>query len=366
MAWLTHRAVSGVLVSLGILLSVVSCAQDDQTGAAETAYQLRMDGKLDEGVKILEEALEKDPDYAAGHFELSRSKVHMALGKPRQIEGLLDEAQLSIDRAITLKADNAAYAYYAGNLGFLRAFLGLQTGRPDAGETVVHCCEAFEAALRLEPEYPEAMLHLIEIYGLLPEEVGGDSAKARSYLAEAEQIDKVHATKARSVLGEVGVEEWSAMLNLHPGRADVLAELGRAYLYEEDWEKAGEFFEDAVKLDPRQADLFLDLGRYHIMHLMRLSRSEDQGSMPTHLAGAEEAIGRYLELDHPAPLEAYALSMLARVKHGAGEEQESIRLKEEAEALDPYHSRATGGPSQVLFAPVGQIVHDHRYLMRPF
>lgn len=41
-------------------------------------------------------------------------------------------------------------------------------------------------------------------------------------------------------------------------------------------------------------------------------------------------------------------------------------LFKEAEALDPYFSKATGSPSPDLFIRPDEISHNHRYLFRPF
>ena len=77
MTWLSISRPSVALVCAVCILSSVSCAPTTtEPGAAEIAYELRMNGKLEEAKQVLEDALAEDPDYAAGHYELSRLKCH--------------------------------------------------------------------------------------------------------------------------------------------------------------------------------------------------------------------------------------------------------------------------------------------------
>ncbi len=367
MIWRAISKLSGALVCAACVLSSLSCSPASEPGAAEAAYELRMSGKLSEARQLLVDALARDPNYAAGHYELARIMLHAALGDhPRKLDSLLVAAQQSIDRAVAHDSSSAIYPFFAGHVGFMRAYLAMNLGEADAAERVASSCDAFATALRLKPDYREARLHLVELYGLLPAEMGGDRSKAEAYMAELAEMDEVYGMKAQSVLGEVGVADWSALREQHPGNTEVLEELGKAYLWEGDLAAAGECFNEAVAIDSNEVILFLDLGRYHLIHMMEILMSEDQEGLQPHLAAAEAAMLRYLETEHPAPMKAYALRMLSKVKHGPGEKEERNRLKEEAKALDPYHSRATGSPGPVLFTPPGEIAHDHRYMMRPF
>jgi len=359
----------GTMLCVAGILSAVSCTTTTEPGPAEAAFKLRMNGKLDDAVRILEEALAQNPDDAASHFELSRAKCHASLGNTRQIAELVTEAQQSLDRALAQDTTNTVYAFYAGQFRLFSALLAMNMGEANAVEQVKGSCDAFATALRLKPDYHEAMLYLIEIYGSLPAEMGGDRSRAEAYMSDLETLDEIFGLKARSVLEEVGVAEWQALHEKHPDHTDVLEELGKAHLRAGAVTEAGTCFDAAVAIDSSMVALYLDLGRYHLVWTMENMTAEDQAtqdSLQIHLAAAEAAMRRYLETDHSNPMQAYALRMLAHVKHGAGEEGERDRLKAEAKALDPYLSRATGSPSSVLFTPPGEIVHDHGYLFRPF
>ncbi|MBU1699541.1 MAG: hypothetical protein KJ970_13445 [Candidatus Eisenbacteria bacterium] len=353
------------VLALVVIMSVDALGSNP-VGVAESAYELRMNGKLDEAKKILDDAVAANPGYAAGHFELARVKLHMALGNPREIAALLAEAQQSIDRAIEIDPDNVIYSYFAGKVAFARAYMAMAMEEPDAKIKAARCCEAFETAVRLKPDYYEAMLHLVELYGDPPEGFGGDRSKAEAYQSKLAKKDEIFGVKARSVLENVSVADWTSLRDKYPGNTDIIEELGKAYLRENNLVEAGKCFEEAVKIDPREAILFMDLGRYHIFNVIQAMESEDKKSVETDLAAAEKAIQRYLEFEHPAPIRAYALEMLAKVKRGRGEQDKVDKLRKEAQALDPYYSKATGCPPLALFTPPETIFQDHRYLARPF
>jgi hypothetical protein len=54
--------------------------------AATEAYKLRMKGEVDQARTLLEETLSERPDDAAAHYELARTRMHMALGDPKNLE----------------------------------------------------------------------------------------------------------------------------------------------------------------------------------------------------------------------------------------------------------------------------------------
>ncbi|MFC1572065.1 tetratricopeptide repeat protein [Candidatus Eisenbacteria bacterium] len=369
MTWRVISTTAGALVCAASILFLVSCAPTEtEPGAAEVAHELRMNGKLGEAKQVLEDALAQDLDYAAGHYELSRLKVHAAMANSRQIEALMNEAQQSIDQAVEHDSSSAIYPFFGGYVGFMRAFIALNLGEPGAAEKVVHTCESFAAALRVEPNYREAKLHLVELYGLLPEEMGGDRSKAEAYMSELAAEDEIFGMKARSVLEEVGVEDWKPLREKYPRSTNILEELGKAYLWAGDAAEAGKCFAEAVEIDSSKVVLYLDLGRYHTMRAMdrETKDEESQELQQSHLAAAEAAVRRYLEIDPPAPLKAYALRMLEYVKRTTGEQDEAEKLKAEAKALDPHHTRASTRPSNALFTPPGTLFRDHGYMMRPF
>ncbi len=97
-----------------------------------------------------------------------------------------------------------------------------------------------------------------------------------------------------------------------------------------------------------------------------MTARRDEGLKDTALPLAEEAINRYLDSEPILPLKAYALGLLAGIKWGLGDSEGAEELIEEAEAIDPHFSRASGVPPLVLFAEPDEISHYHAYFSRPF
>jgi hypothetical protein len=57
---------------------------------------------------------------------------------------------------------------------------------------------------------------------------------------------------------------------------------------------------------------------------------------------------------------------LANIDFRVGENEKGNKLLEEANNLGPYYSKAFAIPSQILFDPPNEIIHDHVYFSRSF
>jgi tetratricopeptide (TPR) repeat protein len=345
-------------------LGLASCTQTESDGIVQQAYELRINGKADEARALLEQATSDDPDNALAHYELARTKFQIALGEPQQLLDNLGDIQQSIERAVEHEPDNVTYRFFAGRIAFFQAYISLNMNPVGAKDDVAKACSTYESVLELDPDYREASLYLVELYATVPEDMGGDVSKAEGYAAQLEGMDEIFGAKARSLLlpDEVDrVDYWQRVLDAHPGNADVLVELGRESLFRGEGEDGARYFEEAVSVDPERSILFLDLARYHAMTVMR-----DEGLKDTALPAAEQAITRYLDSDPILPLRAFALALLANVKHGMGDVQRAAQLAEEANTADPFFSKAFGVPTPDLFVPPGEVSHNRRYLFRPF
>jgi len=334
-------ALAGAIATASLGLG--SCTQTESDGIVQQAYELRINGKANEARALLDQATTDDPDNALAHYELARTKFQIALGEPQQLLDNLGDIQQSIERAVEHEPDDVTYRFFAD---------------------VAKMCSSYQSVLELQPDYREASLYLVELYATVPEDMGGDVSKAEGYAAQLEGIDEIFGAKARSLLlpDEADrVDYWQRVLDAHPGNADVLVELGRAYLFRGEGEDGARYFEEAVSVDAEKSILFLDLARYHAMTVMR-----DEGLKDTALPAAEQAITRYLDSDPILPMRAFALGLLANIKSGMGDVQRAAQLVEEANTTDPFFSKAFGVPSPDLFVPPGEVSHNHRYLLRPF
>jgi tetratricopeptide (TPR) repeat protein len=336
--------------------------------AARDGWQLRMQGKVDDARALLEKAIQDNPSNAAAHYELARTKVHMALGDPRdpkRAEEKFGEAQQSIARARENDPNNVIYPFFEGHIALLQAYPSWMQNRPDTKEKMGRVCEAFESALKLKPDYRQARLYLVEIYGTLPADQGGDKSKAEKYAAQLAGMDAVYGAKARSVLlGEANnIDYWQSVLKKQEGNADVLEELGKAYLRADKVEDAISCFKKAVKISPEKSLLFLDLSIHHTWSAMRAGNGSELFRQA--VASGEAAVTRYLDTKPALPMRAYALGVQYKYLAHSGRKEQADELLKQAKALDPYFSKATGAPSPDLFTPPDEISHYHRYLFRP-
>ncbi|MCK5173206.1 MAG: tetratricopeptide repeat protein, partial [Planctomycetes bacterium] len=73
MNW-SQRKLGMVLIGVVCLSSIV-CGKNPPAKSQDVAvdaFKLRMKGKVDEATTLLEQAISKDPDNAAAHYELAR------------------------------------------------------------------------------------------------------------------------------------------------------------------------------------------------------------------------------------------------------------------------------------------------------
>lgn len=342
------------IASFGLL----SCKGPEVDKAVMEAYELRMNGKADKAEAILEQIISDEPDIALAHYELARTKLHIGLSTLE--ESAMEEVQQSIDKAIENDPDNVIYSFFAGNTALTSAYGAAKSEQPDVKEKFAKLCSIYESVLKLKPDYHEAMLDLVQIYGILPEEMGGDRSKAEEYVKKLEEMDEIFGAKARAILlpeeaDHVGY--WQKVLEKHEGNAEVLRELGRTYLFKGQVEDGAKCFEEAVRINPGQNILFLDLARYH-GGKGRSNRNLSETAWPL----AEKAFKRYLDSEPIPPLKAFALYHLSALKSWMGDQEGADELLEEAKSIDPYHSKVTGVPTPDLWVPLGKISHNNRYL----
>ncbi len=340
-----------------------------EPGAAMKAFNLRMAGKVDQAKEFLEKALAENPKDAAAHYELARIQLHRALGNMSNLERDFGNAQQSIEKAVKNDPDNVIYPFFAGQIGFYQAYLSAMTeDQHGTKENLARSIGAFESALKSKPDYHQAMLYIVELYSRYPEEAGGDKSKAEQYAKQLEALDEVFGAKARSILlsEEVDrVDYWQKFLKINEGNADVIEELGKAYLRANKVDDAVSCFEKAIAIDPEKAFLFLDLSIYHTFRGM--GAGDDSELFQISVRSGDAAVARYIESEPILPMLAYALGMQYKYKqHGLGDTELAQKLMERAVAMDPYFSKATGAPHPDLFIPPGEISQNHRYLTRRF
>jgi tetratricopeptide (TPR) repeat protein len=354
-----------IFLSILILGTMVSCTCKGKNPDKEVlkAYELRMNGKVDEAKAALEAILAKDSTNAMANYEMARLKHYMILGGG----GMKTEDILSyVNRAVNYDPENVAYAYYKAIATFLNAYMSMETGQGDVKNNVEETCVQFKKVLDLKPDYYEAMLYLVEIYGLLPKDMGGDSARAVVYAEKLAAMNGYFGAKAKAVLASQGtdlVKFWEDLLVLDAGDPDLLMEAGRACLYKDETGKAEKYFNEAIKADPSKNILILDLARYHMIMVM-----QNKDLAATELPLSKTYAENYLKTvpEPVVPLRAYTLGILTRIEMFLGNQAEADKLMAEAKSLDKYFSRASGIPTLMLFDPPDIICHHYFSFFSPF
>ncbi|HWB53114.1 MAG TPA: tetratricopeptide repeat protein [Tepidisphaeraceae bacterium] len=367
------RAIKTVLAFLGWLIVILFCASAAgqtapvATDVASKAYQLRMQGKVDDAKSFLEQSLRENPGDAQANYELARTLMHMALSMRGGMAGLindLNQAHEAIARAEAIDPNDVKYPFFDGQIALLQAYPSLMRDQPDSRAKVQIVCKDYEAALKIKPDYSQAMLYLVEIYAALPEKQGGSTIKAREYSDRLSNIDPIYTAKAKSLLlGEQNTfEYWQDVLTNHPQNVQVLEELGKAYLRAERVNDAADCFTKAIKIDPTMNYLYLDLSIYHAWAAMRAGEGTE--AFKNAVTAGDAAVEKYLATNPSVPMRAYALGVRYKYLAHSGRQQEAEKALAEATRLDRYFSKATGLPTPDLFIPPDQISTNHRYYFR--
>lgn len=329
----------------------------------QNAFNLRMNGKVDQAKVLLEKILVKDSTNAMAHYELARLKHYMLTGGGNvKIEDIVS----SINKAASNDPENVTYAYYKAVTYFLNAFSAMQHGQDKVKPLITETCIEFEKVLKLKPDYYEAMMYLVEIYGMLPKDMGGDSVKAVAYAEKLVKINSYFGAKAKAALLPENsdlVKYWENFLAADKKNPELLMEVGKAYLIKDDPKNAERYYNEAKKLDPSKNILILDLARYHVYLVM-----QNKDLAKTELPVAKVFLEEYLKsVPEPIiPLKSYAMGLLVRADMFLGNQAQAEKLMGVAKALDPYFSRASGIPTLLLFDPPDKICHHYFSFFSPF
>lgn len=365
-----YRFFVSVSAIIGICCVTFSlpCYGSDADKTTLEAYELRIQGKIDEAKRLLDQAISENPDNACAYYELARIQLHVALGtgNVRGTISMVGNAQESIDRARALEPQNIIYHLLAGQLYYLQFYYGLMTG-DISKEQFAKVTGAYKTVLDIRPDYPQVALYLVELYSQLPEDAGGNASEAERYAKHLDETDKVFAAKARSILlpqETDRVEYWQNVWNKYKGNADVLEEIAKAYLRAGKAEDAVSYFEKAIEIDPEKAYLFLDLSIYYSFQGMQAQGNKEL--LQSSIEKGSAALTRYLQSNPIQPMRAYALGIQAKYNFISGHQEKGQALLKKAMELDPHFSKATGAPDPVLFIRPDELSQRHRYLMRPF
>ena len=328
-----------LFVNLIVLFSFVSAKSLKSDQKVLNAFEMRMQGRVDQAKTLLDSIVKADPSCAMAWYELSRTLTHMYWrGEESR------KAGEAVQRAFELEPENIIYAYAFANNCFLQAYIQMESGQEVGKDAVLKICQAFEKALELKPDYAGAMMNLVELYGYLPPEMGGDKEKAREYVKKLELTDMFYSVKAQTVLmpQETNwISYWNNYISEKGECTRSLKELGAAYFFTGDVANAEKCYKRIIELDPTQQVRLLDMARFHIMKVMQ-NRDLAQQELPLAAGYIDEFLNSTPE--PVAPLKGWSHAWLSRISGLLENQTESDLHLKLAKEADPYFSMAFGIP----------------------
>ena len=361
-----HLPVYLIQCILIALISATVSAADKIEPFITEAYHLRMSGKAEQAEQLLRQSLKTDSANAYAWFELARTRNHIFLGQGQFSPEGWTEVLNCAEKSVKLDPDDEVLAFYYAYCRLTDAFISLMQGKEDARDKTEAAAESFRSVLRINPRCFVAQLYLIDIYGVLPEDMGGDKAIARTIAGEMKSQQAVYQAMGQArLMPDTAdmVQFWQKVGNEAGMNSQVMEELGRAYLLISDTENGKKYFHDAVQSDPSKKYLTMNLVRYYLMR-----SQQDQANKDMYLQSAVELANSYIQSDPQPipPLKAHAYSILAMISMFSNNQEEGNKYNEMAAAIDPYCSKATGMPSDLLYSPPDQVKISYSSFFMPF
>jgi hypothetical protein len=330
------------------------------------AYELRINGEAEKASELLHEILLTDSTDALAYFELARTKHHLFLGSNKFSPEEWNEVLSSLQQATRYAPDNEFYAFYYAYACFFKAFISMMIQNTDVNQNVAQTCDAFNIVLQINPDCYPAMLYLVDIYGSLSENMGGDKEKAGNLASELNKKSRLFGAIAYAKLLPDTADHllyWQNVAKEISINAQLLEELGRAYLLKSDTDNGTKYFLEAIDSDITQRYLYMHLVRYHI-----LSVQQNPDAKAKHMEEAEKLVNIYLQSDPDLtpPLKAYANGILALIKMIDGDNNSSNEYNEIAKSIDPFYSRGMGMPPAMLYCRPDEVKIQYSSFFMPF
>ena len=291
------------------------------------AYELRMNGKADQALNLLEQNLKEDTANALALYELARTRLHYRSG---ELEGpaLLDYLKSTIEKAIKLDPDNIIYYPFA--IVIYDMNLDWNKGSGKENEWIQRKSAIYQKMLELNPDKAKIKLEMLEICLKNPDLLHCDEDELKGLVTEIKETDEVLGAMASNKLNkdiENDYEFWMEMVNKNPTNSDALMEAGDA----SEEEEGVEYYAKAIRLDPDKAGAACWLIKYFFFSI-----KEEPEFAEKYVKQAEKIAEAFLTTDKYPPLQAYVIACMSRIYNIADNEEKGKEYWDRAERIDTF------------------------------
>lgn len=310
------KSIVGALLC-ALLLSAPAAAA---TPAEARAWFDAKEARAIPAIEALAEARPGDPE------------VLVLLVRLRLRQGRAEDAVDAAEEAVDLAPASAQAHYWLGNAYGNR--IG-QVGMLSKATMAPRLRDAFETAVKLDPQLHDARGSLVEFYLQAPAIAGGSVDKARAQAAELDRRDPPRGHYARGRIAQQAGESAAAadaFLAAHRARpADAGMRLAAAVALQEAkrWDAAFALLEQWTREDPQASGAWYQLGRASALSGQR-----------TELGAT--ALQRFLALPPVAgqPEKHHAWFRLGQIKAHAGDTAGARTAFQQVLKADPGHDDA--------------------------
>jgi len=354
---LTRRQLGYWRDSETLFRHALAVTRDNSLAQGNLGVALMRQGRFDEAVSHLQEAVRLQPDDAYAHYNLGN-----ALGR----KGLSNEAIIEFQESIRLKPDSADAHNNLGNIL-------LQKGRVD--EAIVH----FETALEIRPAFADAHNDLGGAFlqrGQLDEAAAQFRKALELNPGDALVLYNLGSALLKSGRVDQALAPFQQALDIRPDFAEAHSKLGIVLLQTGQVDEAIMHFQRALAIRPGLAEAHYNLGKalfkkgredeamVHFQRAVQLNPNlanvhSDLGSLLLQKGRVNEALTHYEAALELQPGNAYFLNNLAwvlatcpnpEVRNGA----RAVELAQKAERLSGGNSSAIVGTLAAAYAEAGR------------
>lgn len=251
-----HVAWAGVLLMAAAICGCQDTTEPDLQAAAVDYYVrgrgLADQGRLDEALRELAQAIDSDPNL---------SSAHAAMGDIYRRTAQPELAEVAYERACRTNPYSFRYHY---NLGVVRQQLASAAQTVEALQAqLTSAVEVYLRAITLKPDDFDANLNLSVCYYQLRQ-----YEKAEQYCRGAIGIDAQNPhvwTNLGAILNQrnqpmEAISAYRTSLELNVNQPRVLVNLGSSYIQMQQWAQAIHVYEMAAEMDPNSATPLERLG----------------------------------------------------------------------------------------------------------